>query len=173
VTKSSELKEVISKLFRVSVIIHYSFQILQNCSQLKCLKVEFVDFVNAIEFADPFNQPADNIVDLKLTLMSIPSIEGALNIFKRWRYLRRLTLLVERLDNDQVALPPLHAICEFILDLKYLSYLHIFDIGFDEKENIPNLKKNVNDWAKARRPDFVFEIFPTKARSSDDNWPFT
>ena len=102
----------------------------------------------------------------------MPSMECALNIFKRWRYLRQVTLLVERWGRVQVALPPLNVIREFILNLKYLNYLHIFDLDFGEWEKIPNLEKIVNDWVKVHRPDFVFEILPTKANSSDDDWPF-
>ena len=150
------------------MIIHHSFQILRNCSQLKCLKVQFLDFVNELEFADLFFQPADNIVDLELTWMLDPFIEGALTIFKRWRYLHRLILLVERLDfDDHAEWPALNAICDFILDVKSLRYLHIDDIGFDEMEKII-LEKIVNDRVKPHRPDFVFEMFPSKACSSGD-----
>ena len=134
--------------------------------------MQFLNFVNEFEFADLFIQPADNILDLELTWMFDPFIEGALTIFKTWRYLRRLTLLVERLDIEdffQAEWPPLNVIIDFILDMKSLKYLHIDDIGFDEMEKII-LEKIVIDRVKPHRPDFVFEMFPSKVLSSDDYW---
>jgi hypothetical protein len=127
---------------------------------------------------DVLMEPADNILDLKLTCRPQPygnvmmgmngSIGEILPVFKKWQHLRRLGLFGEGWVD--AACPVLNLVCHFILDMKSLTYLYISDVGFKSNEII-TLKREVDDWVKLRRPGFSFKI--SNYRLSDDSWyPF-
>ena len=137
---------------------------------------------------DVLMEPADNmILDLKLTchLSSYRnrmvglngSIGEFLPVFKKWQHLRRLALVGDRLIYNRsiwripsaAECPSLNLVCDFILDMKGLTYLYICD-DFNYKEMIA-FKVKVDDWVKLHRPGFIFEMRNTKeTRCSDDCW---
>jgi hypothetical protein len=127
---------------------------------------------------DVLMEPADNILDLKLTWLPQPyghgwlmgmkvSIGDILPVFKRWQHLRRLALVRQRQSYfDFKQCPSLNQVCDFILDMKCLTCLYMYD-DLKDKEMIA-LKVEVDDWVKLHRPGFIFQIRSTN--SSVDCW---
>ena len=130
---------------------------------------------------DVLVRPA-GILDLKLTWLPQPyghgclmrmhvSIGDILPVFKRWQHLRRLALVRQRQSYFECKqqCPSLNQVCDFILDMKCLTCLYMYDDLNDEE--MITLKREVDDWVKLRRPGFSFKI--SNYRLSDDSWyPF-
>jgi hypothetical protein len=100
-------------------------------------------------------EPAENMTDVTLLWTSSLSIEDVLQMCKRWRQLRRLTL--KNIMN--ITLPPLEVLCDFIMEMKHLSHLHIappYDGPNDGQLKI--LCDKVNELILRRRLNFKFDI---------------
>jgi hypothetical protein len=142
---------------------------------------------------DVLMEPADNmILDLKLTchfsaygntmVRMNGSIGEILLVFKKWQHLRRLALVgcrpIDLMEEEWIMnpwrmpsaaeCPSLNLVCDFILDMKGLTYLSITD-DFNDEEMMA-LKVEVDDWVKLHRPGFIFEMRNSKTLSSDDCW---
>jgi hypothetical protein len=118
-----------------------------------------------------FMEPAENILEIKIECELEATLEEILPVFKKWRHLRRLTLLSDFWIYPHEEQPPLKMVCDFALSMKHLTYLGI-DICFGAEEN-PIFKGKVNDVVRAHRPDFIFEMpYSTSkpGRSSDEYW---
>ena len=107
---------------------------------------------------DVLMEPADNILDLKLTFRFQPygngimgmngSIGEILPIFKNWHHLRWLTLLGERWVD--AACPAKNLVCDFIWDMTSLIYC-ISDCLYRRKKI---LQREVYDWVQQHRHGF-------------------
>jgi hypothetical protein len=82
------------------------------------------------------------------------SIEDILPVLKRWRQLRRLTL---RSWNES-SLPQVQVIFDFIMRMKYLTYLQLsLDCAKPE-----SFRDEVNQVVLLRRPNFELNIYNWK-----------
>jgi hypothetical protein len=101
-------------------------------------------------------EPAENTTDITLGWETDLSIEDhVLPIVKRWRHLKRLTFMESVQIN--VSVRSLKVICDFIMGMKHLSYLHIApDYDYDGKLKV--LRDKVNEFILPRRPNFKFDI---------------
>jgi hypothetical protein len=100
-------------------------------------------------------EPAETMADVTLRWRSSPSIREVLQMLKRWRQLRRLTL---KNDRDQSA-PPLEVLCDFITEMKQLSYLHISP-HYRVSDQWEIARDKVNELILPLRPNFTFDISP-------------
>jgi hypothetical protein len=124
------------------------------------------------EDVDVFIKPAENILELEIEWSVEPLIEKVLPVFKRWKNLRRLTLLSVYYDwSEHAEWPPLKMVRDFIMNMKHLTYLGIGLICFGDEDEQTFVKK-VNDIVKPRRPDFIFEMpdLTFGPSSSDEYW---
>jgi hypothetical protein len=89
-----------------------------------------------------------------------PSIRYVLlmlkRLHKRWRQVRRLTL-VSYNDNDNNFALSIELLSDFIMKMEHLSYLHI-DPQHDHKGQLVILRDKVNELILPRRPNFTFDI---------------
>jgi hypothetical protein len=105
-----------------------------------------------------------NTTDFTLKWMWSPSIEEVLQMLKRWRQLRRLTLQ----NDSDTSVPQFEELANIIMEMKHLSYLHIDPPGeYDfvlEKYDHTNfglmeiLRDKVHEFILPRRPNFKFDI---------------
>jgi hypothetical protein len=100
-------------------------------------------------------EPAEAMADVTLSWWSGPSYENVLQMLKRWRQLRRLTL---KNDLDNTSVPPLEVLCEFITEMKHLSYLHISP-HYGDSGQWKILRDKVNELILPLRPNFTFDIY--------------
>jgi hypothetical protein len=98
-------------------------------------------------------EPAETMADVTLSWWSGPSNENVLQMLMRWRQLRRLTL---KNDRDPSA-PPLEVVCDFITEMKELSYLHISP-HYRVSGQWEIARDKVNELILPRRPNFTFDI---------------
>jgi hypothetical protein len=105
-------------------------------------------------------EPAVNITDVTLHWWengpSIGEVFGeVLQMIKRWRQVRRLTLGKYR----NTSVPSLEVLSDFITEMKQLSYLHIFH-GYDRSnfDELEILRDKVHELILPRRPNLTFEI---------------
>ena len=118
-------------------------------------------YVEKGRLVDVLMEPANNILDLKLSCCCPPdgkgleamngSIGEILQIFKNWQHLRRLTLVGERWVDP--ACPAKNLVCDFIWDRTSLTYLCISDRL--DRRNMMILQREVCDWVQRHRPGFI------------------
>jgi len=101
----------------------------------------------------------ENITEIHLRWAQGPSVQEFLPMLKRCTNLHRLTLTRVR----RPFFPPLSAtpgkLCDFIMELKQLTFLHI--IYCFEKRKCNHLKSGVNEvdeFVLPRRPNFEFYL---------------
>jgi hypothetical protein len=100
-------------------------------------------------------EPAEHITDFTLFWDIRPSIEDVLPILKKWRQLRRLTLW----NYENISVPPLEVISDFIMAMEHLSYLHIApDYDASNYDELEILRDKVDELILPRRPNFKFDI---------------
>ncbi len=99
-------------------------------------------------------EPAESMTDVTLCWVIGPSIGDVLQMLKRWRQLRRLTL--GRYYDTYLQFEELS---DFITEMKQLSYLHIDnDYGRSNCDELEILRDKVNELILPRRPNFTFDI---------------
>ena len=121
-------------------------------------------FMDEEGLADVLMEPANNIVDLKLTCCCLPdgnvtmgmngSIGEILPIFKNWQHLRRLSLVGDR--SVDVACPAQILVCGFIFEMPSSTHLCISD-RFDWRK-MNTWRSVVDNYVQQSRPGFIFGI---------------
>jgi hypothetical protein len=108
------------------------------------------DVANIRDYAEL--ESAVNMTEVIICWREGHSIEEILPVLKRWRQLRRLTL---RSCNES-SVPRVKVICDFIMRMKYLTYLQLsLDCAQPE-----TLRVEVNAVVLSRRPNFEFSAEP-------------
>ena len=79
----------------------------------------FLSDLNARDFSN--FEPSENIREIVLFLTEDTSVEQILPALKKWRQLPHLTLY----SWKKPPTPRLDALCDFIMGMKHLTYLHI------------------------------------------------
>jgi hypothetical protein len=99
-------------------------------------------------------EPAENMTDVNLCWIRGDSIENVFLMLRSWRHLRRLTVVHRR-----GAAPPFEVLTDFIMGMKYLSYLE-FDPNYDRFNygELELLRDKVNELILPRRPEFKLDI---------------
>jgi len=100
-------------------------------------------------------EPAESMTEFTLRWESGPSNGDVLPMLKRWRQVRRLTLK----NSGNTSVPPLEVLCEFITEMKQLSYLHIAP-HYRVSGQWEIARDKVNELILPRRPNFTFDISP-------------
>jgi len=100
-------------------------------------------------------EPAETMMDVTLRWESGSSIGDVLQMLKRWRQVRRLTLK----NSGNTSVPPLEVLCEFITEMKQLSYLHIAP-HYRVSGQWEIARDKVNELILPLRPNFTFDISP-------------
>jgi hypothetical protein len=97
----------------------------------------------------------ENLKEVHLYWTWGPSVEEALPMLKRCANLRRLTLGKCKLDTIFL---PLKELCDFIMELKHLTFLHINYYGGIRCNHFKSEVDNVKKFVLPRRPNFEFYI---------------
>jgi hypothetical protein len=102
-------------------------------------------------------ESAENMTDITLRRRDI-YIKEVLPVLKRWRQLRRLTL-VDLVKPETETIPPFEVLSGFIMGMKHLSHLHI-NIRQSAHSNgqWKILRDKVNELILPRRPNFKLDI---------------
>jgi hypothetical protein len=115
--------------------------------------VNFEGVAEVEDFASVL-QSTENLLEVELNWSFQPSIVEVLPIFKSWRHLRRLKLIVDREGNEYKP-TTLNVIYDCILHMKNLTYLRIWDPSHCQTTKV--LEKQINELVKPRRPGFHFK----------------
>jgi hypothetical protein len=142
-------KEVTCVPYRTKTMLLTSSQIIRNCRQLEVLRVDAVYTPRDLAELEHFI----NLKEAHLYLMYNPVTE-VLPILKRCTNLRRLTL--RRLEWRLI--PPSKELCDFIMELKHLTFLHIIYRGNSNCKHFQSLVAEVRAFFLPRRPNFKFYI---------------
>ena len=102
----------------------------------------------------------ENITEVHLRWLVGPSVKKVLQMLKRCTNLRRLSLETETFfpQIDLSLFPPLEELCDFIMELKHLTFLHFI---YHYVHNCGHFKSEVDgvkDFVLPLRPNFKFYI---------------
>jgi hypothetical protein len=107
-------------------------------------------FIAVAELQDFANlEYSENMTEVHLIWLRGPASEEVLPFLKKWRHLRRLTFSKWNSQCDM----PLKALCDFIMEMKHLTYLNI---GPKDSNSDQLLRAKVNELVLPRRPNFKF-----------------
>ena len=84
-------------------------------------------------------------------------VKEALPILKRCTNLRRLTLAIWR-DSVNPSFPPSEEFCDLIMELKYLTFLHIIHRDILYCDHFQSEVDEVKAFVLPRRPNFKFYV---------------
>ncbi len=101
-------------------------------------------------------EPAENMTDITLSWFKGDSMENVFPILRSWRNLRRLKVQHKRLQGT---VPPFEVLADFIMGMKYLSYLQF--VPHYDRSNYGQLeivRDKVNELILPRRSEFKLDI---------------
>ena len=98
----------------------------------------------------------ENIKDVHLHWVEGPSANEVLQMLKKCTHLRRLTLK----SGTRPPFPSSEELCDFIMDLKHLTFLHIINQDIYSCGHCKSEVDEVKAFILPRRPNFVFDISP-------------
>jgi hypothetical protein len=113
--------------------------------------VEILEFfIVEANLKDITELAAENMKEVKIGWSKKPSIEQVLPVLAKWRQLRKLTLCL-----DFRHFPPVEVFCDFIMRLKHLTYLRLYD---SSNPKLKPLIDKINEFVLPRRPNFDLKI---------------
>jgi hypothetical protein len=95
-----------------------------------------------------------NATEIHLRWSDYPPVKEALPILEKCTHLRRLTLK----SGKRLLLPPLEELCDFIMKLKHLTFLHIIYRDIPNCDHFKSLVDKVKEFVSPRRPSFKFYV---------------
>ena len=99
-----------------------------------------------------------NLKEAHLRWLDGPSVKKALQILKRCTNLHRLTLGSTSAKWIKLFLPPSTKLCEFIMKLKHLTFLHIIYHDVSDCVNVQSRVDEVKAFVLLGRPNFKFYV---------------
>jgi hypothetical protein len=96
----------------------------------------------------------ENITEVHLSCVCDLPVNEVLQMLKRCMHLRRLTLK----SMMRPVIPPSEELCDFIMELKHLTFLHIIYRHYSNCDHFKSLVDEVTAFVLPRRPKFEFYV---------------
>ena len=96
----------------------------------------------------------ENLKEAHLRLLDDHSVKDALPLLQRCTNLRRLTLMKWK----ETSFPSSEELCDFIMELKHLTFLHIIYRDIRNCGHFKSLLDEVKAFVLAGRPNFKFYV---------------
>ena len=122
----------------------------RNCRQVEILRVNFY-VITLRDLAELEHRK--NMNQVRLCWTDSPSLTQVLPILKRCTNLRRITLN----GGTRLPFPSSEELCEFIMNLKHLTFLHII-YGNSTCNHFKSEVDQVKALVFPRRPNFTFYV---------------
>ena len=96
----------------------------------------------------------ENLKEAHLRLLDDHSVKDALPLLQRCTNLRRLTLA----KLEETSFPSSEELCDFIMELKHLTFLHIIYRDISNCKHFKSLLDEVKAFVLPGRPNFKFYV---------------
>jgi hypothetical protein len=143
-------EEVTCVAFRTSTTLLTSSQIIRNCRQVEILRISATITLRDLADLEHF----ENLKEAHLRWLEVSSVKEALSMLEKCTNLRRITLESETM----LSLPTAGELCDFIMEMKHLTFLHIIYCGTHKCYHSKSLVDEVKAFVLLRRPKFEFYV---------------
>ncbi len=122
--------------------------------EILCMDVSYLTLEDLAEL-----EPAETVTDITLRWRwpEVLPLKEVLLVVKGWQHLSRLTFT--GFVETEISVPSFEVLdfCDFIMEMKHLSHLHIV-LDYDDDGQLETLFDKVNELILPLRPNFKFDI---------------